>query len=272
MTTIKIIIIVLFLLFSSIAWITRKLQERAAIKRARDEAMRRRLEELRTGRVQEPTPDASVFVPAGAGSPGPMSHQEATRRLQELAERRRLQLEELRRRAAGQRGPVAPPTQSMPAPQQYQPAPPAQSIGPAQPAPTQPAAPSPTVMRPTPVPKRAAPPRQPTTVRRASPRPQQGRQSRSTPAKAPPKRPVLPKQRAAEQRREAERRAKPELSVAERIARSSPPPPAPAPQRTRGKLMIPTGRAGAAEWRRIIMLRELLSPPKALREEGSDVI
>jgi hypothetical protein len=34
------------------------------------------------------------------------------------------------------------------------------------------------------------------------------------------------------------------------------------------KLLIPTGKAGVKEWRRIIMLREVLARPVALREPG----
>jgi len=81
----QLVIILIFAGISTLSWVFGKLREQAELKRARDDARKRRDEELRTGRSeQEPSPAAAR--PTAAQS-----------RAQELAARRQAQLEQLRR-------------------------------------------------------------------------------------------------------------------------------------------------------------------------------
>lgn len=78
------VILLIFAGISTLSWVFGKLREQAELKRARDEARRRRDEELRTGRAVE--------------TPAPGTRQSAAQsRAQELAARRQAQLEQLRR-------------------------------------------------------------------------------------------------------------------------------------------------------------------------------
>src|SRR5689334_10224973 len=98
------LIILLVVSASVIQWVYRKVQEQAAIKRAKGERQRRVTESLRTGR---PMPAEAPAVAPSAPQPQPLSHTDARRRLQELAERRQRQLEELRRRSGNPGVPAA---------------------------------------------------------------------------------------------------------------------------------------------------------------------
>ncbi len=247
---IKIILAVVVALIYGIMFLLKKAQEQAAIKRAKDEQARRHLEGLRTGRVEQESVASTVVVGSQEGNPTPLSHQEATRRLQELAERRRQQLDELRRRAAaqGQPVPTSLPPVAAPVPEQARPA--------------QPQA-RPVIARQT----------GPAPARRGAPRPQ--------PAVRPAKVARPPNKTNAERRRESD-----EVDETERAARreaqramgkdkaapkQAPVAPVAGMKSVIGKILLPHGKAGAAEWRRIMMLREILATPVALRDQNPDV-
>ena len=117
----QLIILLIFATISALSWVFGKLKEQSELKRARDEARRKRDEELRTGRVEQPSPTSRM-------PPTP-----AQVRAQDMAARRQAQLEELRRQQQARtqmtlpggvvivRGPVpgptapAPPASSAPA-------------------------------------------------------------------------------------------------------------------------------------------------------------
>lgn len=98
----QLIIILLFVGFSVLSWAFRQLREYQQKQAARQAAERRRLEMLRTGRGEAQADERPVAVaPPGAPPRSPDLHDDARRRLQELAQRRRAELEEMARRAAG---------------------------------------------------------------------------------------------------------------------------------------------------------------------------
>ncbi len=139
------ILIFLVIIGSSVfGWVFKQLKEQAELKRIENERQRRKLEELRTGRVDEPDRP----IPAQTRVPTPRTSSQTTpqptqasrtssagqTRLEEIAARRQAQLAELRRRRAEQLAkarsggsqPQSPPT-SQPGRQ-----PPRQPAGPAQ--------------------------------------------------------------------------------------------------------------------------------------------
>ena len=110
----QLIILLIFATISALSWVFGKLKEQSELKRARDEARRKRDEELRTGRVEQPSPTSRM-------PPTP-----AQVRAQDMAARRQAQLEELRRQQQARtqmtlpggvvivRGPVPGPTAPAP--------------------------------------------------------------------------------------------------------------------------------------------------------------
>ena len=107
----QLIIILLFVGFSVLSWAFRQLREYQQKQAARQAAERRRMEVLRTGRAdQPPAGEFASTRPAPAIPPqAPLDpHAEAPRRLQEPAQRRRAELEAMARRAAGGSGGGAP--------------------------------------------------------------------------------------------------------------------------------------------------------------------
>jgi hypothetical protein len=108
--------------FSLLNWLVRKLREQAELKKIEAERRRREVEALRTGRGGgEPSPTA--VAEARQEGAATQSDAQARARLEELAARRRAQLEELRRRQqqrrTGATGTTAPqgPTPQAPVPQ-----------------------------------------------------------------------------------------------------------------------------------------------------------
>lgn len=115
----KLVAIFLFLTVSALSWLAKQLAEQKKIKNAKEAAQRREEQMLRTGRTEDTvstTPvlqgpvELSSAAGGGAAPPVPSAHNDAKRRLQELAERRKAQLDELRRRqaSAAQGGPTPP--------------------------------------------------------------------------------------------------------------------------------------------------------------------
>lgn len=105
----QLIIILLFVGFSVLSWAFRQLREYQQKQAARQAAERRRLEMLRTGRGEARADEQRVEArPLEAPPRAPDVHDDARRRLQELAQRRRAELEAMARRAAGGSGGGAP--------------------------------------------------------------------------------------------------------------------------------------------------------------------
>lgn len=228
----QLIIFLVVIGFSALQWIARKLQEQAAIKKAQEARARARLEALRTGR-----PDTSD----DESSP-PTSPDDAVRdRLQELAERRRRQIEAMRRQQ-GQS------TQTAGSP------PGTPSTGPATLSPPR------ATPQPLPTPLRPAP------IRR--PQPQANAPVRSPFPRPTPTRPLPDRRRTA-----ADVVPGPTLSLRD-------PPPLTADAATKPTVLAPPmlhadrtfRKPSRQELRRTIILREILDPPIALRGPATDPV
>lgn len=255
---IQLLIVLLIVGSSFFGWLFKQVQEQRERKRIRDEQERRRDEMLRTGRDVYAGPAGPQTVPTEVAMPPSADPQ--TRRREELARRRREQIEELRRRAAarqaGQR-PGPQPTSPVPARAQVPSQPGPAAGGPPQdlviqlpggrvlriPAPQQPQGSQP---QPQPRPQPQRPKRQP------QPRPQSKSQPKPQPV-------ALDPAYSGESTTEA-RLGKP-LSV----------------QQTPEEVYaIPSGVARPipvlekpmtpADWRRAIVMREILDRPLALRD------
>ena len=107
---IQLIILGLFLLGGFFSWLSKTLKEQSEAKRIRDRREQAQAEQLRTGRAA-----VNDHSSHSMGEPSP--EQSAQRRLQELADRRKRQLDELRaRQAAANSGSVAQSAASAPPP------------------------------------------------------------------------------------------------------------------------------------------------------------
>lgn len=257
---IQLIILLLFVGFSVVSWVIRKLQEQSQVRRIQTERERRELEMLRTGRALEPeTPP----VATGADSD----------RLRDLAARRQAQLQELRRRAQertrAERGPGGPGRES-----------PVVSI---------PGSAGPIVVERTrtPRPPVAAPPprpvplgRSPAPVRRsgqgAAQPPIASRTARMGPSPADQRRrPAQPPQREPSRRRAepVTRPAAPPPPAAEAPSPAAVPPPQLVGSHrgsfSTGAVMVAGQKLTPDEWRRAFIVKELLSAPIALRDPGA---
>ncbi|GEM_PF-1637530 len=109
---IKVIIFVLFIMLSAISWAYRQFKAHQAKQTVNTTIQRQTEEMLRTGRTQgsefapPPAPtmaprSLSAAPPQQTSIGSPTVHDDARRKLQELASRRRRELEEMSRRAAG---------------------------------------------------------------------------------------------------------------------------------------------------------------------------
>ena len=96
---INLIVVGLFLSVGFFSWLAKTLREQTEAKRLRDRREQAQAEQLRTGR-------AAVNNPAAATMGGDAPEQSAQRRLQELADRRKRQLDELRARQAAAGNPT----------------------------------------------------------------------------------------------------------------------------------------------------------------------
>lgn len=258
---IHLIILLLFVGFSVISWVVRKLQEQAQIRRIQAERERRELEMLRTGRVRDA--DAPPVATGGEGD-----------RLRDLAARRQAQLQELRRRAQermrAERGEGGPRQES---PVVYIPG----SAGPVvvergrtprPPATTPPPRPVPAGRTPVPV-RRPGQGGQPVTPRPArvgpAPEPQRRRSAQPPPVREP-------------SRRRAEPVARPSAPPPPRVDPAAAVPPAPvaagaAARRgpvAAGAALLGGRRMTPEEWRRAFIMKELLSEPVGLRDPGGE--
>lgn len=240
---IQIIVLLLFVGFSVLSWVFRKLQEQAQVRRVQMERERRQMEMLRTGKP-------------GENEPPPAAPTSDAERLRDLAARRQAQLQELRRRAqervrAGQGRPQQPSREPPPlifipgttgptVPQQRPGQRPAARSRVPQPAPAR-----------TPVPARPG---------RATPgQDQRARQPQPVP------RPPQPTRRRDDLRR-LTRAPEPAPPPAVPVAPAPPATARGAPHRPAGGVLLDPSRISAADWRRAIVMNELLSPPLSLRE------
>lgn len=90
----QLVILLIFMSFGAISWVSTKLREQAEIKRVRDEMHRRQEEALRSTNVMR-SAEAQAKLQEGAKTPMQL-------RMEELAARRQAQLRELRARQAQQ--------------------------------------------------------------------------------------------------------------------------------------------------------------------------
>ncbi|MFN7020110.1 MAG: hypothetical protein ACK4WH_02120 [Phycisphaerales bacterium] len=248
---IKLAIILLFVSISVISFLYRKFKEQQAAQEARNEALRRREQLLRTGRLEVPDAEQTTVMVGLPNQvpPKPMTvHDEARRRLQELAAQRRRELEGMARRAVGGGGPAPSAGQVLrPIPQPARP-----------------------IQRSTAPPARTAPTQRP--------RPQtaqaddQSRRAAQKAAKAEETRQRAARQRADQERaaRAAEARAAIEAASSSKAAAQQP------IEAGAGALrgLAPIGAAGSRrpeDWRRAIVFMELLAPPKSMRGDQDRV-
>lgn len=120
-SVLKLVLVLVVLSFSAIGWILRKAAEKRAAREVQVRRARQQEEMLRTGRAEPersstparqadaPPVSAQTTYTPSAGAP---AHDEARRRLQEIAAKRRAELAEISRRAAqsGQATPNPPPS------------------------------------------------------------------------------------------------------------------------------------------------------------------
>jgi hypothetical protein len=240
LNNLQIIVLLLVLGASGLHWILNKLKEQAAIKRAQTERARREEEMLRTGRVM---PYEEAQQPGRAQAP--VTPAEARERLAEIARRRQAQLEQARRESQRTIPPPAP--ARAPARGGASGPPPIIVMGPSGPI---------VVPRPQQRPAPASP--------RPAPAPAASRQPRPQRPPPPPKqraRPPEPAREPAPVEETAPRRAGDES-----IGRPRPDMPQPADRPRRVALaMPPVTPRNAAEYRRLLAMVEILSPPLALR-------
>lgn len=234
---VQLIVLVLVFGFSALSWVFRKLGEQRAKKRAQDIIEQRKLEALRTGR--------SVEIVVVEDDKEIRAREQAARRRAQIEELRRRQQERMRAQGSRVSIPPAPPTVPPVRTPPTRPLPPIIRV-PGSSGPTVPQRPArPREIRPVPVPRpqRAAP------VQQERKRPQQSRPSRRVPEPTPetPRVPAsaAPSVAPVAAQDAAARPATPMLAGMER-------------PRT------------AAEWRRAIVLNELLSPPKAMRDPDQE--
>ncbi len=228
-------VLLVFIGLSFLQWMIRKSQEQAAINRKRQEAMRKREEQLRTGR--DPDDEQQKSRPA---QPTPASAEAAARQAR-LRELRQKQLEELRLRNARNRAGSTPANVEVRAPQRTaQPQPSTARGRPTPPTVARPTATTPPARTPRPAPDRSAP-----RPRHAS---QQAPELKKRPAAPQTKTPLRDTTTA---------RAFPQAT--EPVA--PPPTPIAAPShRPIGPALTPE------DWRRAIVLSEVLAPPMSMRE------
>jgi len=108
---VQLIVWALLISTSVIGWLVRLIAQKREEARVRLERRRQEEELLRTGRGDEIAPARPAMTAAAA--PGPASHDEARRRLQEIAQRRRIELQQMAGPASsappvGPRPPTAP--------------------------------------------------------------------------------------------------------------------------------------------------------------------
>lgn len=275
---VHLIIILIVASMSVIGWIVRRVREYQIQQQARMEQQRRREHALRTGRTE--LDDAESLAPqviamqrSGTAAPPRGSesiHDEARRRLQELAQKRRAELEAMARRAAGQA--ESPPTSPRPPTAAQRPAAPRPAT-----RPVRPAAPGPGGAFPAPIGRAESDAAE--ARRRAEKKARAEAARRQALAEQAEERRAATEARAAQEARsraESAGAAAPTVALeAEAGGPRRPPagagagPALPA----LGRLSAGIGGAGAMDqWRRAIVMLEVLGPPPGLREPSAEAV
>lgn len=96
---IQIIVWALLISISIISWLVKVIAQKREEAKVRAARKAREDELLRTGRTEDGIPVSQPIAPVAAA--GPASHDEARRRLQEIAQRRRAELEQMARQGGG---------------------------------------------------------------------------------------------------------------------------------------------------------------------------
>lgn len=256
----QIVVVFFFLTAGFFNWLVRTLAKQAMEKKARDRQQRAEAEALRTGR---PAAMQSVTT----------QEMTAARRLEELAERRRQQLEELRRRAAAKAGMGAGGGQvAQQIARTPRPAPPRTATS----APEHARAAQPQRQAPQPPARRAGPINPQEATARAATRQASDLETRRV-QDALARRDAERQRLAAEQRvtqaakvesqlRTSQAAAVSRREAAEEDKRQS------YDNEPRAQATGSVRLSGVSEWRRAMVLREVLGPPVSLREEGGGAL
>ncbi len=255
-SNIQLIVVLIFLAFSGIAWVVRKFREQREMQRLEQQRARMRDEMLRTGRVPEGA-DLGPQQPTAAPVAAPVAS-DPKARLRELAEKRRAQLQDLKQRQAA-RG-TGGTTIQTPRPA------PARPVGPrgapvggrpgtgARPVPVSPRQSTP---RPTPRPRPQSPVQGTTTRRQVPPAP-------------PAQRPPAPARPRPTTRREVP--ARPARRTETKRPLTSPLHQPTSQQQPRAPRSVPQGQRvlnlRGTNLRDAIILSELLAPPVGTRPPG----
>lgn len=253
---VHLIIIVIVASMSVIGWAVRRLKEYQAQQQMKVDQQRRREHALRTGRAEPDDPGSlAAGGPIAAGFPpsagGGSIHDEARRRLQELAQKRKAELEAMARRAAAGQRPAAPARQKQ--------------------APARPAG----APRPSPAPAGAGGRLSESTVadarRRAAMEARSEQQHRQAAAEDAEAR-AEAKARAARQAKQREEASAEEKTAIGSLAAIE------TPARRAGLAGLgaigagrsATGVPSVEQWRRAIVMMEVLGPPPGLRGPGEE--
>jgi hypothetical protein len=260
---IQLLVVVVIFLLPVLGQVIQALRARAEARRAEMDRQQARMEAIRTGRPVEREAAASPVPVQAAPQPAQGQSQSARARLEEMQRRQQERLEELKRRAQARQlearqasGPVAMPAPSTPSA-------PARPGGPGTQIPRQ-TAPgrAPTAPAPVRIPQRPVPT---STTRAPQPRPVRAQPTRARPV-----------QRAAPPANRESQAGQ----LAQRLSRSAPgdeirdalgeaerrrfPGPREASGPTIGSDALRS--QGLEEWRRAIVMREILSEPVGMRE------
>lgn len=246
---IRIAAIVLMVSISVISWLVRVLGKKREEARERIAKRRREEELLRTGRTESGSPASIPIAPVAANVPA--SHDEARRRLQEIAQRRRAELQQMAQRgetgAAPPASPVAPVRPIAQPSRPFQPRPAAQ----------------PRSAFPTPA-ARPEPPRPKPAPRQEQRKKQKGHANR--PAGPVPQQPTLA-DKLMQGAAAAPTGAYAVVPQPQAAAGPAIPGPVVAPRATRISLDRATSPAGIDALRKALVLSEVLAPPLSMRAE-----
>ncbi len=253
-------VLLVFVAISFLQWLVRRLQEQSTITKQKQALERRRTETLRTGR--DPEEDAAAQRRAAQTQTQPQAApgNDAAARQARLRELRQKQLEEMRRRNQG-RPASNQQTVEVRVPQRTA------GAGPARRTPTV-GAPQPAGQRPPsrPAPPRQAPARSPQPPTRQPPTRQAPARPAGTAAPPPPRRDRPQPPRSAPQKPAAPMGLRDTTTPRSLAHTPDPSEVAPPPTQTRPVMSV-DGAMTPADWRRAIILSEVLAPPIALRDE-----
>ena len=249
---IRVAIFAIFIAFTGISWVFKKLNQQAQIRRAKEARERQQAEALRTGRAASVGPSAAP----GSSTPafgGTSPESDAKRRLQELALRRRAELERLARQQAGAGTPASvPPPVPTPRPAA---APPRPNTSPDQ---VRRAAAPPVTMSPPSLPRPGPAPQQ----QRRQPDPQKRRPQPARPPIQPPafsQRTPTPTRRVVSDAPSTGEQAEEQALGASHALEAAP---------IMGVEGLRTGLT--ADLRKAFVLAEILGRPVAMRDRQSD--